>query len=87
MNPHPVKIKLAYIQAQNGVVTHDSTFKAWDGFRKQGIPCELFDQQQVYQRELTLGRDTLVAGGVPVVEAALSPSALPSPRPTTYRPV
>lgn len=72
MNNPQLQITRAYIQAQNGVVTNVSTFKAWEGFRKRGIPCELFDQQQVYQRTLPLARHTLVAGGVPVVEAALT---------------
>lgn len=65
-------IALAYIQAHNGVISNITTFTAWDGFRKRGIQCELFDQQQVYQRKLPLRPDTLVSGGVPVVEAALT---------------
>lgn len=67
-----MKIKLAYIQAQNGIPATDSFFRAWDGFHKRGVRCELFEPKQLEHRALPLARDTLVAGGVPVVEAALT---------------
>jgi hypothetical protein len=67
-----VKIKLAYIQAQNGIPAAESFYRAWDGFRKRGVRCELFEPKQLEQGTLPLARDTLVAGGVPVVEAALA---------------
>lgn len=66
-----MKLKLAYIQAQNGIPAADSFFRAWDGFRKRGVRCELFEPNQLTQGKLPLSRDTLVAGGVPVVETAL----------------
>lgn len=67
-----MKLKLAYVQSENGVPAADSFFRAWDGFRKRGVKCELFEPRQLEQRSLLLARDTLVAGGVPVVEAALT---------------
>src|SRR4051794_21611743 len=67
-----MKLKLAYIQAERGIPGNDSFYRAWDGFRKCGVRCELFEPQQLEQRALPLARDTLVAGGVPVVEAALT---------------
>jgi hypothetical protein len=67
---HTVKIKKAYIQAEHGVPSDEAFSKAWHGFRKRGIPCELFDSEQIYQRQLPLARDTLVAGGLRVVEGA-----------------
>lgn len=66
-----MKLKLAYIQAQNGIPAADSFFRAWDGFRRRGVRCELFEPKQLASGELPLAHDTLVAGGVPVVEAAL----------------
>jgi len=72
MATSPVTIKLAYIQAHDGVPADESFFKAWEGFRKRGIPCELFDPEQIHQRLLPLARDTLVAGGLRVVESALT---------------
>lgn len=66
-----MKLKLAYVQAENGIPAADSFYRAWDGFRKRGVRCELFEPKQLDQRTLPLARDTLVAGGVPVVEAAL----------------
>lgn len=65
-------IKLAYIQAQNGIPAAESFYRAWDGFRKRGVRCELFEPQQLESGALPLARDTLVAGGVPVVESALA---------------
>lgn len=67
-----MKLKLAYIQAERGVPAADSFYRAWDGFRKRGIACELFEPKQLEQRSLPLARDTLVAGGIPVVESALT---------------
>jgi hypothetical protein len=67
-----VKLKRIFIQAEGGIPASDTFFRAWDGFRKRGIPCELFDPQQLRKGLLSLSRDTLVAGGVPVVEDALA---------------
>jgi hypothetical protein len=74
-----MKLKLAYIQTQNGIPAADSFFRAWDGFRKRGVRCELFEPKQLEQGVLPLARDTLVAGGVPVVEAALTALGIPVP--------
>jgi hypothetical protein len=67
-----MQLRLAYVQAEGGVPAADPFFRAWDGFRKRGVRCELFEPRQLEQRTLPLARDTLVAGGVPVVEAALT---------------
>ncbi|AMV28118.1 hypothetical protein VT84_27175 [Gemmata sp. SH-PL17] len=72
-----MSIKLAYIQSQNGIPATDSFYRAWDGFRKRGVRCELFEPSQL--EALPLARDTLVAGGVPVVEAALTKLGVPVP--------
>ena len=72
-------VTVAYIESRDGVISHDSTFRAWDGFRKRGIRCELFEPVQVYEQQLPLSRETLVAGGVPVVEAALKSVGVPIP--------
>jgi hypothetical protein len=74
-----MKLKLAYIQAQNGIPAADSFYRAFDGFRKRGVRCDLFEPKQIEQGTLALGRDTLVAGGVPVVEAALTALGIPLP--------
>jgi hypothetical protein len=49
----------------------DTFYRAWEGFRKRGLPCELFEPAQLRSGELALTRETLVAGGVPVVEDAM----------------
>src|SRR5947209_3744362 len=67
-----VKLKQAFIQAENGVPASDTFFRAWEGFRKRGVPCRLFEPHQLRQGALPLAHDTLVAGGVPVVEDALT---------------
>ena len=66
------KIKRVYIQAENGVPSNEAFYKAWDGFRKRGVPCELFEPSQIYERSLPLTRETLVAGALRVVEAAMT---------------
>lgn len=65
-------IKLAFIQAQDGVPSDEAFFKAWDGFRKRGVPCRPFAPEELTRGALPLARDTLVAGGLRVVEAALA---------------
>ena len=67
-----MKLKLAFIQAESGVPASDTFFRAWEGFRKRGVACELFEPHQLRQGALPLNRDALVAGGVPVVEDALT---------------
>src|SRR4051812_18858788 len=65
----PSKLKRVFVQAQDGVPADEAFFKAYDGFRKRGVPCSLFAQEDL--EKLPLTRDTLVAGGLRVVEAAL----------------
>ena len=65
-----MKLRLVYVQAEDGIPATDSFYRAWDGFRKRGIRCELFEPRQLDQ--LPLARDTLIVGGVPVVEAAFA---------------
>jgi hypothetical protein len=67
-----MKLERAFIQADGGIPASDTFFRAWDGFRKRGVPCELFEPRQLRQGALPLARDTLVAAGVPVVEDALA---------------
>jgi hypothetical protein len=67
-----VKLRLAFIHAEAGIPASDTFYRAWEGFRKRGVRCELFEPQQLRQGALPLARDTLVAGGVPVVEDALT---------------
>jgi hypothetical protein len=66
-----VRIKAVYVQAREGIPADESFFKAWEGFRKRGIACELFAPEQLHQRALPLARDTPVVGGLRVVEAAM----------------
>lgn len=66
------KLRLAYVQAQDGIPADEAFFKAFEGFRKRGVPCQLFDAPQIEQRQLPLAPDALVAGGLRVVEAALA---------------
>jgi hypothetical protein len=67
-----MKIRRVYVQAQEGVPSDEAFFKAWEGFRKRRVPCEPFDPEQVHWRLLPLARDTLVAGGLRVVEEAMA---------------
>jgi hypothetical protein len=42
-----VKLKQAFIQAEGGIPASDTFFRAWEGFRKRGVRCELFEPQQL----------------------------------------
>lgn len=65
------EVKLVYVQAKDGVPADEAFFKAWEGFRKRRVPCELFVPEQLEVDELSLSRETLVAGAIRVVESAL----------------
>jgi hypothetical protein len=67
-----MKIRVAYIQSERGIPATDSFYRAWDGFRKRGVHCEFFEPSQIAAGSLALARETLVVGGVSVVEAALT---------------
>lgn len=74
-----MSIRLVYVQAQDGVPATDSFFRAWEGFRKRGVRCQLFEPAQLGRGAFPLAKDTLVVGGVPVVEGALSAIGVPVP--------
>lgn len=67
-----MKLVKVFVQADGGIPATDPFYRAWDGFRKRGTPCELFAPRQLEDGTLPLARETLVVGGVPVVEAALA---------------
>ncbi|MCA9174172.1 MAG: ATP-grasp domain-containing protein [Planctomycetales bacterium] len=64
-------IAQVYLQSDQGVPSNEAFYKAWDGFRKRGVPCELFEPHQLHDGSLPLSRGTLVAGAIRVVESAL----------------
>lgn len=74
-----MSIRLVYVQSQDGMPASDSFFRAWEGFRKRGGRCQLFEPAQLGQESHPLAKDTLVVGGVPVVEGALSVIGVPVP--------
>lgn len=74
-----MKVKRAFIQADGGIPSGDAYYRAWDGFRKLGIPCTLFEPAELWQGTLPLARETLVAGAVSVVEGALKALGIPVP--------
>lgn len=54
------------------------------GLRERGIPANLFTRKRLARRQLPLGRNTLVAGEVPVVLGALRQLGLEPPAPNDY---
>jgi hypothetical protein len=74
-----MSIRLVYVQSQSGIPASDSFFRAWEGFRKRGVRCLLFEPSQLGEGAYSLAKDTLVVGGVPVVEGALSTIGIPVP--------
>jgi ATP-grasp domain, R2K clade family 2 len=52
--------------------------------RVRGIPAELFTRKKMARRQLPLDRQTLVAGEVPVVTAALKQLGIEPPVPNDY---
>ena len=68
----PINIRQVFVQARDGVPSDEAFFKAWDGFRKRQVPCQLFEPAEFEQARFPIARDTLVAGAIRVVEAALA---------------
>lgn len=65
-------IKKVLVESDNGIPSNEAFYKAWEGFRKRQFPCELFQAHQLEDDSLCLSRETLVAGGLRTVEAAMA---------------
>jgi hypothetical protein len=74
-----MKIQKVFVEANQGIPSLGTFYRAWEGFRKRGIACELFEPQQIRDKSLPIERDTLVAGGIPSVELALGQLGIPVP--------
>lgn len=53
-----MKLKVAYVQAQQGIPATVPNSRAWEGFRSRGVGCELFEPRQIEHRTLPLARNT-----------------------------
>lgn len=67
-----MELKKVWVESKDGIPSNEAFYKAWEGFRKRGFPCELFQANQIEDGSLALSRDTLVAGGLRTVEAAMT---------------
>ncbi|QDU97385.1 ATP-grasp domain-containing protein [Lignipirellula cremea] len=65
-------IEKVFVQAEAGVPVDEAFHKAWHGFRKRRIPCDLVEEQTLLDGSLPLTRQTLVAGAIRVVEQAIT---------------
>lgn len=74
-----MEIKKVFVESEGGIPSNEAFYKAWEGFRKRRYPCELFEAAQLEDDSLELSRETLVAGGLRVVEAAMKKIGMPVP--------
>ena len=74
-----MKIENVFIQATDGMPDDEAFFKAWHGFAKRRVPCELVSATELESGSLPLRRSTLVAGGIRTVEAAIKQIGMRTP--------
>lgn len=67
-----MEIKKVLVESEDGIPSNEAFYKAWEGFRKRQLHCELFQAKQLDDGSLSLSRETLVAGGLRTVEAAMA---------------
>lgn len=66
-----MQIERVYVQAVDGVPEDEAFHKAWHGFGKRRIECNLVAADVIENGSLPLTRKTLVAGGIRTVESAI----------------
>jgi len=66
-----MKIESVFVQSENGVPTDEAFHKAYHGFNKRRIKCELVEAQRIEDGSLPLSKTSLVAGGLRTVESAM----------------
>ena len=74
-----MKIENVFIQATDGMPDDEAFFKAWHGFAKRHVPCELVSATELESGSLPLRRSTLVAGGIRTVESAIEQIGMRTP--------
>jgi hypothetical protein len=74
-----MKIEKVFVESAQGMPSLGTFFRAWEGFRKRGYDCELFEPKQLREGSLPIQRNTLIAGGIPSVESALRQLNVPVP--------
>lgn len=71
-------IELVYIESQHGVPSNEAFYKAWEGFRKRGFPCDFFESADI--SKLPLNKNTLVVGGLRTVESSFERIGIALPK-------
>ena len=74
-----MELERIFVQATDGVPDDEAFFKAWHGFRKRRVPCDLVSAKELESGSLPLTRSTLVAGGIRTVEAAIKQIGMKTP--------
>ena len=77
-----MQIERVYVQAVDGVPEDEAFHKAWHGFGKRRIECNLVAADVIENGSLPLTRKTLVAGGIRTVESAIKQIGMRMPVPT-----
>src|SRR5262245_12298778 len=77
-------VKRAFLQERGGRGLDTEERDLLLGLRGRGIAAQTFTWKRLARRQLPLGRDTLVAGGVTVVLGALKQLGIEPPPPNDY---
>lgn len=73
-------IEKVFVQSVDRIPQDESFHKAWLGFGKRRMDCELVDQTSIESGQLPLSPSTLVVGGIRTVEKAMRQIGMKTPQ-------
>jgi len=79
-------IRKAFLQENGHGKMEPEIRSLYEGFQARNIPVELFLEKRLLRRQLPVASDTLVAGSIPVVLAALRQLEVTLPVPNDFPP-
>ena len=59
-----MNIQQVFVQSEEGVPFDEAFHKAWNGFQKRRVRCQLVEASEIEDGSLPLNKETLVVGGI-----------------------
>ena len=74
-----MNIQQVFVQSEEGVPFDEAFHKAWHGFQKRRVRCQLVEASEIEDGSLPLNKETLVVGGIRSVEKAMAQIGMTMP--------
>ena len=74
-----MNIQQVFVQSEEGVPFDETFHKAWHGFQKRRVRCQLVEASEIENGSLPLNKETLVVGGIRSVEKAMAQIGMTMP--------